>query len=70
MARELGELLGATSILGWLLSGVFLMAITFMLPVMALIVTWNIRGIRRQLERLNNTLETRPGVTSTGSLRI
>jgi len=53
-------------LVGWLVG--FLLA--FWLPYMAWSVTRNIRQIRQQLERLNDTLESKMTITKSGPLGL
>lgn len=56
LGTSIGGALAALWLIGILLYGT--------LPIMALVATLNLRKIRVQLERLNNTLEVRPGAPS------
>lgn len=62
----IGNLLGVPLMLLWAL-GLLLYGT---LPVMAWSAMRNIKGIRRQLERLNENLEARPNSARTGPLGI
>lgn len=57
----MSELLGALMMSGWGVVIVSFFVLTWLIPAMALVATLNIRSIRIQLERINNTLEARPG---------
>jgi hypothetical protein len=49
---------------------IFAMLLAFWLPYMAWSATRNIRQIRQQLERLNDTLESKMTITKSGPLGL
>lgn len=59
MNGTLAALIGAVG-LWWLLGLAFALFLMIGGPLIALSVMRNVRGIRQQLERLNDTLERRP----------
>jgi len=64
-AHAFGQLLGTllSSALGLLLVGGFIIVVFFW-PYLALSAVRNLRGIRQQLERMNDTLESRGSDTA------
>ena len=62
IGASIGGVLGFVWLLGFVLLGT--------MPVLAFVVTLNIRRIRMQLERIANTLEATPGYTRTSALNL
>lgn len=58
----MAELIGSLAFLSSMAGGILMMLLAVFIPVMAVSVTLSIRKIARQLERINNTLESRTGV--------
>lgn len=70
MAHAIGVVLGTWVGLLWQLAVTVGLLLTFVLPIMALSVTRNIRGIRVQLETLNDTLGSKMTITKSGPLGL
>jgi|GEM_PF-6696547 len=70
MARLIADLLTLSGMLVTVAGFMTAMVLAFWLPYMAWSVTRNIKGIREQLEALNDTLGTKMTITKSGPLGL
>jgi len=70
MAHAIGGLIGTWLAVVWQLAVMLGFLLTFVLPIMAWSVTKNIRGIRIQLETLNDTLGSKMTISKSGPLGL
>jgi hypothetical protein len=70
MDPSLSRILSSITYLFMQVGFIFAMLLCFWLPYMAWSATRNIRQIRQQLERLNDTLESKMTITKSGPLGL
>ena len=58
-ANDVGHALGTLFAAWWLFGLISFLALSYFVPIMLFIATRNVRKIRRELERLNEILESR-----------